>query len=96
MDKTKICMRCGLKKPVSEFDRCGEAYQSWCRACFKDAPTDQQEEGYNSILLTRVRLGLSQAVMAKRLGVSQSFLSMCENGQRKIPASVRAKLEELQ
>lgn len=34
--ETKLCKKCGMVKPVSEFHIRGEKYQSWCKNCKKE------------------------------------------------------------
>jgi hypothetical protein len=33
---SKVCSRCALSRPVGEFHRRGDGYQSWCKSCQRD------------------------------------------------------------
>jgi hypothetical protein len=44
MTQEKACTHCKLVKPVAEFGRHGEGYQSWCKACHKARPLTYTRE----------------------------------------------------
>jgi DNA-binding XRE family transcriptional regulator len=52
-------------------------------------------EGGRDLLAARRAMGLTQAQMAARLGITQSLLSYIENGRRPLSATVKTKLEAL-
>ncbi|MBC7937449.1 MAG: helix-turn-helix transcriptional regulator [Rhizobacter sp.] len=56
----------------------------------------KQYHKMQGLAATRLRLGISQQAMALELGISNSFLSRIENGERIIPAAALAKLSALE
>lgn len=52
-------------------------------------------EKKHGIAGTRLRLGLTQQVFALELGISRSYLALCENGQRSLPVAALTKLAAL-
>jgi transcriptional regulator with XRE-family HTH domain len=52
-------------------------------------------EKMHGIGSTRLRLGLTQQAFALELGISRSYLALCENGQRSLPVAALTKLAAL-
>lgn len=50
---------------------------------------------FNNLVMERLKMGLTQEQVAKKIGISQSTLSMIESGSRSGKDSTKAKLSKL-